>query len=219
MPVRFAVFLLSLVVIEGLSAQGAGSGKSGRRSLLPRDQEIALARSAAPPSVSDSARILVLTDRGFEVAIPGTSPVTCLVNRSWPESLEPECFDAEASISVLPVELYRTEQRHLGRPEDVIEREVNDRLADGRFRLPRRPAMQYMMSSGQQLISDDGRKVGKWYPHLMLAMPYLTSGDLGLSDSVDIRVGMVADSGKPWATLVIPVRAFIDPAGTAPRKP
>jgi len=219
MPVRFAVFLLSLVVIEGLSAQGAGSGKSGRRSLLPRDQEIALARSAAPPSVSDSARILVLTDRGFEVAIPGTSPVTCLVNRSWPESLEPECFDAEASISVLPVELYRTEQRHLGRPEDVIEREVNDRLADGRFRLPRRPAMQYMMSSGQQLISDDGRKVGKWYPHLMLAMPYLTSRDLGLSDSVDIRVGMVADSGKPWATLVIPVRAFIDPAGTVVRKP
>jgi len=219
MPVRSAVFLLSLFVVRSLSAQAAGSGKSGRRGLLPRDQEIALARSAAPPSVSDSARILVLTDRGFEVAIPGTNPVTCLVNRSWPESLEPECFDAEASISVLPVELYRTEQRHLGRPEDVIEREVNDRLADGRFRLPRRPAMQYMMSSGQQLISDDGRKVGKWYPHLMLAMPYLTSAELGLSDSVDIRVGMVADSGKPWATLVIPVRAFIDPAGPPAQKP
>jgi hypothetical protein len=213
------VFLLCLFAIESLPAQAAGSGKSGRRSLLPREQEIALARSAAPPSVSDSARVLVLTDRGFEVAIPGTSPVTCLVNRSWPESLEPECFDAEASLSILPVELYRTEQRHLGLSDDAIEREVSDRLADGRFRLPRRPAMQYMMSSGQQLISDDGRKVGKWYPHLMLAMPYLTSDDLGLSDSVDIRVGMVADSGKPWATLVIPVRAFIDPAGEVARKP
>jgi len=210
---------LGLVAFGNLSAQAAGSGKSGRRSLLPREHEIALARSAAPPSVSDSARIMVLTDRGFEVAIKGTSPVTCLVNRSWPESLEPECFDAEASISVLPVELYRTEQRHLGRPDDAIEREVSDRLADGRFRLPRRPAMVYMMSSGQELVADDGKKAGKWHPHLMLSMPYLTNGDLGLSDSVDMRVGMVADSGKPWATLVIPVRAFIDPAGTIVRKP
>lgn len=200
-----------------LSAQAAGSGKSGRRALMTRQEEIALARSAAPPSVSDSARVLVLTDRGYEVAIQGKNGVTCLVNRSWPESLEPECFDAEASVTVLPVELYRTEERHKGRPEEAIEREVSERLADGRFRLPRRPAMQYMMSSGQRLISDDGRKVGKWYPHLMLAIPYLTNADLGLPETVDVRAGMVSDSGKPWATLVIPVRSFIDPPGTVTR--
>lgn len=213
--------LTLLLALSGasLSAQAAGSGKSGRRALLPRDQEIALARSAAPPAVSDSARILVLTDRGFEVAVPGTTAVTCIANRSWPESLEPACFDAEASLTVLPVELYRTEERHKGRPDADIEREINDRLADGRFRLPRRPALQYMLSAAQQLISDDGRKVGKWYPHMMFVIPYLTNGDMGLPENMDMRVGMVSDSGKPWATLVIPVRTFIEPAPAAGRSP
>lgn len=178
---------------------------------MPREREIALARSAAPDSVSDRARILALTDRGFEVAVQGTSPVTCIVNRSWPESVEPSCYDAEASATILPVEVYRTEERHKGRPEGAIEREINDRLADGRFRLPRRPAMHYMMSSAQQLISDEGRAVGKWYPHLMLYMPYLTNAELGLPASFDIRAGHVSDSGKPWATLVVPLRAFVDP--------
>jgi hypothetical protein len=211
-------FLL-LCISGSLPAQTAGSGKSGRRALLPRDQEILLARSAAPPSVSDSARILVLTDRGFEVAVPGTTTVTCITNRSWPDSLEPSCFDAEASQTVLPVELYRTEERHKGRADADIEREISDRLADGRFRLPRRPALQYMLSSAQQLISDDGRRVGKWYPHMMLSIPYLTNGELGLPEAMDMRVGVVSDSGKPWATLVTPVRAFVDPAPAAGRSP
>lgn len=213
----YPIFLF--VIAMDLSAQGAGAGKSGPRTLMPRDQEIALARSAAPPAVSDSARVLVLSDHGFEVAVPGSSGVTCLVNRSWPESLEPECFDAEASQSLLPVELYRTEQGQKGRAHEAIEREITDRLADGRFRLPRRPALQYMLSSAQRLISDEGRKVGKWYPHLMLAVPYLTNTDLGLPETMDMRVGMVSDSGKPWATLVIPVRAFIEPGAVPGRSP
>jgi hypothetical protein len=214
-----AALILLLVTSMELSAQSAGAGKSGPRALLPRDQEIALARSAAPPGVSDSARILILTERGFEVAVPGSSPVTCIVNRSWPDSLEPSCFDAESTLSVLPVELYRTEQRQKGRSDEAIEREINDRLADGRFRLPRRPALQYMLSSAQQLISDEGRKVGKWYPHLMLAVPYLTNVDLGLPETMDMRVGMVSDAGKPWATLVIPVRSFVEPAAAPGRSP
>jgi len=211
--------ILPLVAVGNLMGQAAGSGKSGRRALLPREQEIALARSAAPASVSDSARILVLTDAGFEAAVAGTSSVTCLVNRSWPNSLEPECFDAEASLSLLPVELYRTEERHKGRPDDVIEREIKDRLADGRFRIPRRPALQYMLSSAQRLISDEGQSVGKWYPHIMLSVPFLSNHDLGLPESMDPRIGSVSDSGKPSATLVIPVREFIEPVLPAGKSP
>ena len=207
--------LLATAVGDGLTAQQAGSGKTGRRALFEREREIALARSAAPGSVSDSARILVLTEHGFEVALAGSNSVTCLVNRSWPDSLEPECFDAEASATVLAVELYRTEERHKGRPDDAIEREVSDRIADGRFRLPRRPALAYMLSSAQRLISDDGSKVGQWHPHLMLSIPYASNADFGLPDSPDMRAGMVADSGKPWATLIILARSFIDPVSSS----
>lgn len=125
MRFQMAGMLLVVLATGALEGQAAGSGRSGRRALMPREQEIALARSAAPPSVSDSARVLVLTDGGYQVAVPGSSGVTCLVNRSWPESVEPECF--EGSATVLAVELYRTEQRHLGREDAAIEREIRFR--------------------------------------------------------------------------------------------
>ena len=39
------------------------------------------------------------------VADSGSSDAVCVVNRSWPESLEPECFDAEAAATIMPMEL------------------------------------------------------------------------------------------------------------------
>lgn len=48
-----------------------------------RDAEIALARSAAPPSLSDDAEILVFGAKGYETAVPGKNGFTCLVERSW----------------------------------------------------------------------------------------------------------------------------------------
>jgi hypothetical protein len=217
-PIAGMVLLMTSAV-PGLSAQAAGAGQTGRRAILARELEVALARSAAPASVSAAARVLVLTDTGYAEAAAGTNGVTCLVSRSWIESLEPECFDVEASATVMQAEIYRTEQYHRGRPKHEVEREVSARLSDGRFRLPKRPALVYMMSSAQKLISDDGRPAGKWLPHLMLYVPYLTNPDLGLPDPPDLRAFPVnvSASGKPWATLVVPVRSFVDPPpGTIP---
>lgn len=204
--------LLAALATTG-AAQSAGSGQAGPRALLPRDREIALARSAAPAGVSAEARVLVFTDSGFVEAVPGSNGVTCLVNRSWVASLEPACFDPEAGATVMAAELFRTEAYHRGRPKEEVDREVALRLADGRFRLPGRPALVYMMSSGQQLISDEGRPAGKWQPHLMLYVPYLTNQALGLPEPPDFRRFMVnvSDPGKPWATLVVPVQQFVDP--------
>ncbi|MGE0440220.1 MAG: hypothetical protein AB7S39_06980 [Gemmatimonadales bacterium] len=209
-------WLLVAIVAAGWNegaAQEAGAGQSGRRPLLPRGREIALARSAAPASVSGRARVLVLTDSGFVEAAAGTNGVTCLVGRSWVASLEPACFDPEAGATVMAAEIFRTEAYHRGRPKDEVDRDVAARLADGRIRLPTRPALVYMMSSGQQLISDDGRPAGNWQPHLMLYVPYLTNPELGLPEPPDFRSFMVnvSDAGKPWATLIVPLATFIDP--------
>ncbi|HVE77526.1 MAG TPA: hypothetical protein VNA89_01630 [Gemmatimonadaceae bacterium] len=165
------IALLSVLVAAGATtarAQGPAPGRAGRRPLLPRAYEVALARSAAPASVSARARVLAFTDSGYVVADTGTSEVTCVVNRSWPRSLEPHCYDAEGAASVLPIELRRTELAHRGVPAGEIEREVAAGLATGRFRLPRRPAMTYMMSAAQTLYDDDGTLVGAWRPHVML---------------------------------------------------
>ncbi len=60
--------VLHVALPSTLLAQDAAPSRSGRRSLLHRTDEIALARSAAPAAVSDSATVYVLTDSGYTVA-------------------------------------------------------------------------------------------------------------------------------------------------------
>lgn len=213
MPARcLPAVVVALALAHSLAAQSAGGGRTGPRIMLPRDREIVLARSAAPPEVSREATVMVLTERGFEVAETGSNGVTCVVNRSQPASLEPHCFDAEGSASVLPIELRRTELLRAGRSLDEIDREIGEGLLAGRYRLPRRPAMSYMMSSGQVLYDDDGTRVGKWQPHLMIFYPHLTAADLGLGGEPSPRAALVVDPGRPLSNVMIVVKDFVDPA-------
>jgi hypothetical protein len=186
----------------------AGAGRAGPRALLPREREIALARSAAPPAVSREATVMVLTERGFEVALRGTNGVTCVVNRSHPQSLEPHCFDAEGSATILPMELRRTELLREGRSTEEIDREIAAGLLKGTYRLPRRPAMSYMMSRDQVLYNDEGRHVGRWQPHLMIYYPHLSSADLGLGGDPSTAAAMVVDEKRALSNIMIVVKDF-----------
>jgi hypothetical protein len=190
--------------------------RTGPRKLLARDVEIALARSAAPASVSADARVLVLADTGFLVAVEGSNGVTCIVNRSWPTSLEPHCFDAEASATILPIELRRTVLYQRGIAEAEVERDIARMIASGEFRAPRRPAVSYMMSEGQQLVGDDGKPAGRWRPHIMIYYPYLKNSDVGFGRIPDMKVGMVTDEAAPTSSLMIVMAQFI-PVAQTPR--
>jgi hypothetical protein len=213
---RAAQIILLGSAISSAAAQTAPS-RAGARPLLPPAQEILLARSAAPASISSGARVLVLDDTGFVVADSGATAVTCLVHRSWPGSIEPHCYDAEGSRTVLPMEMHRTVQRHRGRSEAEIDRQIADGIATGKYRYPTRPAMTYMMSSAQVLYDDDGRHVGRWRPHLMIYYPYLSGAALGLGTAPDMRVGMVSQEGTPSSCLILVMPGFVDPTPMAPR--
>lgn len=190
-------------------AQSYGVGQSGPRPLLERADEIALARSAAPSALSDSATVYVLTDSGYEVAVQGTNGAACYVSRDWLHSIEPHCFDAEGAASVFPMAMRRVELLHLGRTREEADRDIADGLLSGRFRLPGRPVVSYMLSAAQRLVSDDGREVGAWQPHVMIYYPYWT-GPGASGPHV-----MLSDAGKPTASLVIVVPSFIEPGGGA----
>lgn len=191
-------------------AQGLGGGQSGRRALLPREREIALARSAGPAAVTDSATIYILSDRGYEKAITGSNGAACYVSRDWIESIEPHCFDAEGARTILPLAMHRVALLHQGKTRAEADREIADGLVSGRFRLPQRPVMSYMLSAAQSLVSDDGRKVGAWQPHLMIYYPYLTAADLGLP-AAGAQGILVSDAGQPTANVVIVVKDFVQP--------
>jgi hypothetical protein len=49
--------------------------------------EIALARSAAPPSISGNAEVLVLGPNGYTTAVKGRNGFVCLVERAWDAEL------------------------------------------------------------------------------------------------------------------------------------
>ena len=69
--------------------------------------------------------------------------------------------------------------------------------------------MSYMMSAGQVLYSDDGRRVGSWRPHLMIYYPYLTAEQLGLGGPPSPAAAMVTKSGSATASIVVVVSEFV----------
>ena len=82
--------------------------------MADRSAEIALARSAAPESISRDAEVLVLGRYGYETAIQGKNGFVCIVERSWtapiddpdfwnPKLRSPICLNAAAARSCLPV--------------------------------------------------------------------------------------------------------------------
>lgn len=141
--------------------------------------EIALARTAAPASISADAEILVLGATGYQRAVAGKSGFVCLVERSWgadagaaefwnPKVRSPVCFNLPAVRSVLKDYLART--RHLLSGDSRIKPLPNDVGA------PQPGAMAYMLSRNGYLGDDVG---GPWHPHVMFfesATPATTWG-------------------------------------------
>jgi len=144
--------------------------------LMPRDAEIALARSAAPPSVSADAAVLVLGPHGYETAARGTNGFTCVVERGWEAGFSdpvfwnakvrgPICFNEAAVKTVLPAHLERAEWVLAGLGVDAMR--TRARASALANTAPAPGAMCFMMSKDGYL-SDTGKH---WHPHLMFFLP------------------------------------------------
>ena len=153
---RSAFFVVVALMLMPAVAhtQGQGTGRAGKRSLPPRETEIALARSAAPKEVSAGAEIYVLTERGYDVAVRGTNGNACLVSRSWPESLEPQCFDPEGVRTVLQTELRRGAMLQSGASMETITREIEDGL--------RLQEVRAGVDLDHSLFEIRGHRLGEW---------------------------------------------------------
>ena len=86
-----ALAFLVQIVLPGATCQArAQAEKTSYPAMAPLDQylmtdgnsEIALARSAAPASVSDGAEVMVLGPKGYTTAVKGTNGFLCIVERS-----------------------------------------------------------------------------------------------------------------------------------------
>jgi len=202
---------VSVAIAVTATAPGIGQLAPTDYVRLSEGREIALARSAAPDAVSRDATVWVLRNGKYEVAVPGSSGNECFVARSQPRSLEPICYDREGAATVLHWELEHFALRTAGKSAAEIEAALAEAVGSGRIRMPSRPAMSYMMSSGQHLFDpESGRDAGNWRPHVMIYVPYLTNEEIGLSETTGHV--FVVRPGTPMAHLIVVVPDFVDPA-------
>jgi hypothetical protein len=150
---------------------------------MPRDQQIALAESAAPAEVSSKATVYVLGPKGYEKAREGTNGFSCFVGRHFKKptetSIEPQCLDAEGSRTLLPVYMHGEELRENGKSEAEIKADTASGYKDGRYQYPSKPGMLYMMSSQNRLSAMSEHGTGIFPPHLMFYAPNMTAKDIG----------------------------------------
>jgi hypothetical protein len=60
--------------------------------ITDENAEIALARSAAPASISDAAEVMVLRRDGYTTAVKGSNGFVCIVERSWANTTDDPQF-------------------------------------------------------------------------------------------------------------------------------
>ena len=187
--------------------------------IASRDDEIALARSAAPPSIAADAEVLVLGSLGYETAVKGKNGFACIVERSWatgfddvefwnPKLRSPNCFNA-AARAVLAQYLKRSEWVLAGASKQQMIDRTKAALADKTFVSPEPGAMCYMLSAQGYLNDHDGH----WMPHVMIYVPHAKAASWGANQKDSPIAAFEADDIDPVSVFLIPVRHWSD--GTA----
>jgi hypothetical protein len=193
-PLTVLAILVQIAVPGAICQVNAQTEKTAYPTMAPLDQyliaeegaEIALAQSAAPKSVSDSAEVLVLGRDGYKTAVKGGNGFVCLVVRSWttgsddpdfwnPKIRSPICFNAPGARTYLPITLMKTQLVLAGKSKKEMFESIASALDKKELPALEPGAMCYMMSKQQYL--NDG--AGCWHPHLMFFVPRVAAESWG----------------------------------------
>jgi hypothetical protein len=142
--------------------------------LMDRTAEIALARSAAPESISRDAEVLVLGRHGFETAVKSKNGFVCIVERSWTSAPDPDfwnpkvrtpiCYSPAAAHSYLPRTIKRTDLILAGRTKTHTDETIVAAVDKKELPAMEPGAMCYMMSKQGY----GGDSAPHWPSHVML---------------------------------------------------
>jgi hypothetical protein len=171
-----------------------------------RNSEIALARSAAPESISADADVLVLGRHGYETATKGKNGFVCLVERSWtapiddesfwnPKLRGPICMNAAAARSYLPRTIRKTELILAGSTKAQMVDTITAAIDKKELPAMEPGAMCYMLSK-QGYLNDHA---GHWRPHLMFFVSRSEPKDWG----ADLPNSPILAINATWENLII----------------
>ncbi len=212
------------VVLCAIGSASAEDAKAAYPAMAPLAQyqmataaeETALARSAAPASISGDADVLTLGSNGYETAAKGKNGFVCLVQRSWaadfddaefwnPKLRAPICFNPAAVRTVLPGYLERTQWVLAGISKSGMLDRTRAALNGNTFVAPEPGAMSFMMSKQGNLSDADGH----WHPHLMLFAAHTDAAAWGANLRGSPIVAAQSDP-EPITTFFIPVTKWSD---------
>jgi hypothetical protein len=227
----WAAALAIVCVAVGLQLTLTSNQNEGRSTAYPSmasieqylmpdpNAEITLARSAAPAAISGDAKILVLSWRGYETAIEGRNGFVCMVERSWmspfnsaefwnPKVRVPQCFNAAAARSILPLTINRTEMVLAGLSKAQMIDRIKAEFENKKLPAPEAGAMCYMMSRAGYLND----ALGHYVPHLMFYFPLTDKSSWGadLPDSPVTLNPQFRDGPEPITEFVISVGKWSD---------
>ncbi len=207
-------FVLHLVLPDAGAPAEAQTAKTAYPAMAPLDQylisdeksEIALARSAAPGSISDGAEVMVLGREGYKTAVKGTNGFLCIVERSWGQSTDqaefwnakmraPHCFNPQARKSFALIYLMKTRLVLAGKSKPEIAQAIAASLDSKDLPALEPGAMAYMMSK-QQYLNDHDKS---WHPHAMFFSP----GDMTKSWAADEPHSPVIAASDPEERVTI----------------
>lgn len=162
--------------------------------------EIALARSAAPPSISDDATVMILGRDEYRTVAKGTNGFLCLVERSWgndtgdpefwnPKIRAPICFNQAAAQTSVPTYLLKTKLALAGKSNAEIADAIASSFREKKLPALEPGAMAYMLSRQQYLPGADGN----WHPHLM----FFVSGNVVKSWGANLHGSPVIATSYP----------------------
>ena len=206
---KLIAILMSATLGLGATPAQAQDTKPAYPAMAPVDQylspdaktEIALARTAAVPSISDGAEVMVLGKQGYSTAAKGSNGFVCMVERGWgagsddpnfwnPNIRAPICFNAAAARSFLPIYLMKTKLLLAGKSKAETLQATTVALDKKELPALEPGAMCYMTSKQQYL--DDGEP-HDWHPHLM----FFVAGDAAKSWGADLPGSPVMAAKDP----------------------
>ena len=192
--------------------------------LMDRTAEIALARSAAPESISDDAGVLVLGHHGFETAVQGKNGFVCIVGRGWtsapdadfwnPKVRVPMCVNAAAARSYLLRITRITDLALAGRTLSQVNEAMAAAVANKELPPMEPGAMCYMM--GKQGYGGDSAP--HWPSHLMFFYSQTDPAIWG-ANLPGSPVLAVEDPQEQLTQFVIPVQRWSDGTEDHPASP
>jgi hypothetical protein len=145
---------------------------------MDRKAEIAMARTAAPPSISRDAEILVLGQKNFETAVQGKNGFVCLVGRAFagplnnpefwnPKNRSPICYNPPGARSLMPYAMKETGMALAGASKAQIIDAIRTAVAKKELGAPESGSMSYMMSKEAYLTDQGGHNLA----HVMFELP------------------------------------------------